>query len=168
MSVPNSRNWKAVEQQDPAGGSYLVQVAGQVEAKTPTLHPRIPQGLDPRILMLDLSKVDDGSDYEPVEYRHPSSVNGYEDVDIFFLGQEVARIRVEQPETMASQDGRKDARKQTKSARKIGTKKKATKNKGAKRKTKKSAKKKTAKLPRKRARERATGRLNARSGFSVP
>jgi hypothetical protein len=104
---------------------------------------RVPQGLDPRILMLDLSKMDDGSEYEPVEYRQPSGVNAYEDVEIFYLGQEVARIRVEQPEAMASQDGSKNARKQAKLARKKVAKKGATKEKGAKRKTKKAAKRKT-------------------------
>jgi hypothetical protein len=151
MSVPNSRNWKAVEQQDPAGGGYLVQVTGEVEANTPTLHVRVPQGLDPRILMLDLSKVDDGSEYEPVEYRQPSGVNAYEDVDIFYLGQEVARIRVEQP-SVASQDGSKDARKQAKPARKKAAKKKgAKKKKGANRETKKPAKKKTRKTAKKKS-----------------
>jgi hypothetical protein len=150
MSVPNSRNWKAVEQRNPAGGSYLVHVKGEVEANIPTLLARVPQGLDPRILMLDLSKVDDGREYERVEYRHPSGFNAYENVDIFYLGQEVARITVERPETTASRDGSKRARKQAKP-----TQKKAAKKEGAKRKTKKSAKKKTRKTTKKKSKQKS-------------
>jgi hypothetical protein len=155
MSIPNSRNWKAVEQKNPTGGGYLVQVTGEVEASTPTLQARVPQGLEPRILMLDLSKVDDGSGYETVEYRHPSEVNAYEDVDIFYLGQEVARIRVEQSETITSQAGSKGARKQTKPARKKAGKTKATKKMEAKKKTKKAAKKRRARPAKKKRKKKS-------------
>jgi ABC transporter substrate binding protein len=38
--------------------------------------------------------VEDGSDYEKVEYRQASDVHAYDEVNIFYLGQEVSRITV--------------------------------------------------------------------------
>jgi hypothetical protein len=155
MSVPNSRNWKAVEEPNLEGGSYRVRVTGEVEAESPSLLARVPQGLDPRILMLDLSKVDDGPDYQAVEFRQASELHGYDHVDIFFLGQEVSRINVEEhagPDRKRNKR-RKPARK--KAAKKKSAKKKTTKP--AKKKMKKTANKRTAKKKsKKKSAKRAT------------
>jgi len=155
MSVPNSRNWKAVEQPDLGGGSYHVRITGEVEAETPSLHVRVPQGLDPRILMLDLSKVDNGPDYQQVELRQPSEVHAYDQVDIFFLGQEVSRITVEQPKTMTDHDGRKGRKQRTKPARKKAAIKKTARKKTAKKKAKKTTKNKTNKTTKKKGKKKS-------------
>jgi hypothetical protein len=155
MPVPNSGNWKAVEEPNLEGGGYRVRVTGEVEAESPSLHARTPQGLDPRILMLDLSKVDEGSDYQEVEFRQPSEVHAYDHVDIFFLGQEVSRIEVEQPDMMTGPGRRK---KQAKPARK-----QAAKRKSAKKKTTKTAKKKAKKTAKKAAKRKSKKKSGKRS-----
>ena len=144
------------------GGSYRVRVTGEVEAESPSLHARVPQGLDPRILMLDLSKVDEGSDYGEVEFRQPSEVRAYDRVDIFFLGQEVSRINVEQSEMMAAPDSGK-RKKRTKPAGKKTAKKKSAKKKTkktTKKKTTKKKTKKTAKTAKKKSKKKSAKRVN--------
>jgi len=95
--------------------------------------------------MLDLSKVDEGPDYQEVEFRQPSELRAYDHVDIFFLGQEVSRIKVEPSEMTASQNGGKRKK------RAKPTRKKAAKKKSAKKKTRKTAKKKTKKTAKKKS-----------------
>jgi hypothetical protein len=165
MSVPNSRNWKAVEEPNLEGGGYRVRVTGEVEAESPSLHARVPQGLDPRILMLDLSKVDEGSDYQEVQFREPSEVHSFDQVDIFFLGQEVSRITVEQSESTTRQDrkdrGERPKRRREKAVKKKTAKKRSKKtskrkmkkaaNRTAKRSTEKKSKRKSKKKSAKRA-----------------
>ena len=161
MSIPNSRNWKAIEEPNLEGGSYRVRVTGEVEAESPSLHARVPQGLDPRILMLDLGKVDEGSDYQEVEFRQPSEVRAYDQVDIFFLGQEVSRINVEQSEMMAAPESGK-RKKRTKPAEKKAAKKKSAKKKKktTKKKATKKKTKKTAKTAKKKSKKKSAKRVN--------
>ncbi len=131
MSVPNSRNWKAVELPN-------VQVTGEVEANSPSLHKRVPQSLNPRVLMLDLSKVDDGSEYKKVEYEEQNETDAYDEVEIFYLGQEVSRIVVEHSKATTRKGSTRGAKKRAKPTLKESIKKKKAK------KTKKtSANKKT-------------------------
>ena len=59
--APNTRNWKANEIPDFAGRTYRLVVSGDVEVtatnRVPKLSEHRPQGINPRILLLDLRIV---------------------------------------------------------------------------------------------------------------
>ena len=59
IPAPSTRNWRANELPDFAGGHYHVEVTGEVQASATNYMPKLtyrnPQGINPRILMLDLT-----------------------------------------------------------------------------------------------------------------
>lgn len=135
MPAPRTRNWKANELPDFAGGRYHIEVSGEVETTATNLVPKLsyhaPQGFNPRILMLDLTIEKHGDVggqvvmFRPVSLRRPSRGDDYDEVDILFDGAIIERIKVGHPKTVV--------------------KKKKAKKKVAKKKVSKKAVKKTAK-----------------------
>ncbi len=59
MSVQTSRNWKAVESSDITGEHRKLRVTGEVEVTSTNIEPllteAVPQGINPDILILELS-----------------------------------------------------------------------------------------------------------------
>lgn len=149
--APRTRNWKALEMPDFAGRDYHLSVSGEVEVsatnKTPHLTQHVPQGFNPRILLLDLTIRTDGGmgadvmTWKQVTLRQSTNGNQYDEVDILFDGEVIERIKVDHPKAAAAT--KKPAKKATKKATKKAVKKtvkKAAKKKAVK-KTKKKAKK---------------------------
>lgn len=108
--APNTRNWLANEIPDFAGRSYRVVVTGDVQVTatnlTPKLSARVPQGINPRILLLDLDIVKTGVfGGQIVFYKHAmftrrTSGDSYDEVDILFGGRIIKRIRVGHPKSL--------------------------------------------------------------------
>ncbi len=167
MTAPNTRNWSANELSDFAGGRYHIEVNGEVQTSatnySPKLAEHVPQGFNPRILLLDLTIVKIAEvggqvvEYHKAAYEHPTSGHQYDEVDILFDGEVVERIKVGHPKTVAAAAPKKPAagkaakkgpKKKTgkkKPAKKKPAKKAVAKKKGAKKAAKKSAKKKSSK-----------------------
>ena len=113
------------------------------------------RGVNPRILLLDLSIVSTGGlggpimIYKPARYARPTTGNQYDETDILFEGKVIERIAVDHPKTVAKPPAKKSAKKSTKKkpAKKAAQKPagKASKKPAAK---KKSAKKKVGKKKR--------------------
>lgn len=65
MSIHGSKNWKAVESTDFSGGNRTLVVTGDVEVgasnEDPVLTEAVPQGINPRILILELATIADGN-----------------------------------------------------------------------------------------------------------
>jgi hypothetical protein len=172
MTAPNTRNWSANELSDFAGRHYHIEVNGEVQTPatnfSPKLTERIPQGINPRILLLDLTIVktaEDGGqivEYHKATYEHPTSGHQYDEVDILFDGEIIERIKVGHPKTFAAAAPKKPAARKAaktsgkkKPAKKKAAKKAPAKKKGAKKAAKKAAKKSTKKKPAKKTKARA-------------
>ncbi len=99
---PTARNWKANEIPDFAGRRYLLVVTGEVQVtatnQTSKLTEHVPQGLNPRILLLDLSIVSSSGfggqivSSKSVQYEKATSGNQYDEVGILFGGKIIQRI----------------------------------------------------------------------------
>lgn len=170
MTAPNTRNWSANELSDLVGRHYHIEVNGEVETPatnySPKLAEHVPQGFNPRILLLDLTIVKTAEvggqivEYHKFAFEHPTSGHQYDEVDILFDGAIIERIKVGHPKTVvaappkkpaAHKPPKKSAKKKPakkKAAKKAPAKKKAAKKKGAKKAAKKSTKKKLAKKTR--------------------
>ena len=154
-AAPNTRNWKADEKPDFVGRNYHLTVTGEVEVSATNLMPKLdehtPQGINPRILLLDLTIVSAGGVggqimiYKPARYARPTTGNQYAEVDILFEGKVIERIAVDHPKTVAKPPAKKSTKK--KPAKKAAKKSagKASKKSAAK---KKSVKKKAGKKKR--------------------
>jgi len=103
--VPNTRNWKADEMRNPAGG-YRLFVTGDVEVgntnETPHLAEHRPQGINPKILLLDLSVTSQGignpvMTWKAVRFERPVSALQYSNVGVLWEGKEIASVKVETP-----------------------------------------------------------------------
>jgi hypothetical protein len=118
--TPNTRNWKANELPDLVGRHYRIIVTGDVEVTatnlTPKLSLHVPQGFNPRILLLDLTIVSSGGFggqivfYRSVLFTRATSGDRYDEVDILFGGKIIKRIKVGRP-TLKSAAKKKSARK---------------------------------------------------------
>ncbi|HEX8469514.1 MAG TPA: hypothetical protein VF633_00225 [Brevundimonas sp.] len=92
MSVHDSRNWKATESTDFAGGNRGLTVTGDVQVgagnQRPLLNRTVPQGFNPSILYLDLSTEtagDVGTDalvWRTVSYEEPIEEDQFAQVDV--------------------------------------------------------------------------------------
>jgi hypothetical protein len=64
MSVISSSDWEAIELTDLTGGNRQLNVSGKVEVaagnQEPVLTEAMPQGINPRILILELTTRDEG------------------------------------------------------------------------------------------------------------
>lgn len=108
--APKTRNWKADEIPDFVGRRYLLAVRGDVQVtatnQTPKLTVHTPQGINPRILLLDLSIVSSGGIgapivfYKSVHYTKQTSGHQYDEVDILFGGKIIQRIKVGHPKSL--------------------------------------------------------------------
>jgi hypothetical protein len=91
---------------------YALVVTSDVQVnatnKTPKLSVHTPQGINPSILLLDLSIVSSGGFggqivfYKHVLFRRRTSGNQYSEVDILFDGRIIKRIRVGHPKSLRS------------------------------------------------------------------
>jgi hypothetical protein len=116
MAAPQTRNWKANEIPDFAGRTYRLVVTGDVQVTATNLDPvlsmHMPQGINPRILLLDLKIVSRGGfGGQIVFYKHTmfmrrTSGHQYDEVDILWQGKIIKRIEVGHPRSLA---GRKKA-----------------------------------------------------------
>ena len=176
LGAPNTRNWKAVEMSDLAGANPRLTVSGEVEVSASNLTPQLeiihtPQGINPTILLLDLTITSDGGYgdqimiWKPVRYERSTSGDQYTDVDILFEGDAVERIAVAHPLPVApaaAKPAKKTAKKPAKKAAKKAAKKKAAKKKVAKKKvTKKAAKKAVKKSAKKAAKKKKVAKKKA-------
>lgn len=119
--APKTRNWNANEIPDFAGRRYLLVVNGDVQVTatnlTPKLKVHVPQGINPRILLLDLSIVSSGGlggqivFYKSVHFTKATSGNQYDEVDILFGGKIIQRIKVGHPKSVTAAASRKRAKK---------------------------------------------------------
>lgn len=119
--APKTRNWKANEIPDFAGRRYLLVVNGEVQVtatnQTPKLKEQVPQGINPRILLLDLSIVSSGGIsapivfYKSVHFTKPTSGHQYDEVDILFAGKIIQRIKVGHPKSLTAPAKKKRAKK---------------------------------------------------------
>ena len=114
--APNTRNWKANELPNLIGRNYKIHVTGDVEVtatnQTPKLSDRVPQGINPRILLLNLTIVTSGVGgqivfYRSVQYTKATSGDQYDEVDIFYRGKIIKHIKVGHPKTLAKRTAKK-------------------------------------------------------------
>jgi hypothetical protein len=107
--APSTRNWKANEIPDFAGRTYRLHVTGDVQVLATNFAPQLsvhtPQGINPRILLLDLKIVKTGAIggqivfFKQVQYMKTTSGNKYSEVDILFGGKIIQRIKVGHPKS---------------------------------------------------------------------
>jgi hypothetical protein len=119
--APKTRNWKADEIPDFAGRRYLLVVNGEVQVtstnQTPKLKEHVPQGINPRIELLDLSIVSSGGIsapivfYKSVHFTKRTSGHQYDEVDILFDGRVIQRIKVGHPKSLKAPAKKKRAKK---------------------------------------------------------
>jgi hypothetical protein len=105
--APNTRKWSAVELSDPTGRTAEITVGGEVEVTATNYVPKLslhkPQGINPRVLMLDLTIENDrgfGGQvmmYKPVVNTQPTGGRDYDEVSILFDGAIIERIKVDHP-----------------------------------------------------------------------
>ncbi len=115
--APSTRNWKANEIPDLLGRTYRLVVTGDVQVTatnlTPVLSVYTPQGINPRILLLDLKIVSSGGFggqivfYKHVMFTKRTSGNQYSEVDILFGRKVIQRIRVGHPKSLAKRAAKK-------------------------------------------------------------
>ena len=161
-----TRDWEALEMTDMIGQHGQITVTGEVELSetgtTAELKEHTPQGINPRILLLDLVIHRQGGIhghiawFEKLTFKKKSSGSEYDEVDILYGGEIVQRVKVEHPLTFTAPPptpAEKKAPKKAPTAKKAPAKKKPAKAAAAKKKTakKKAAKKPAAKKPAKKA-----------------
>ena len=161
-----TRDWEALEMTDMIGQHGHITVTGEVEltetGTTAELKERTPQGINPKILLLELVVHRQGGIhghiawFEKVTFKKNSSGHAYDEVEVFHGDTVVQRAKVEHPLTFAAPQmpapAAKEAPAKKKPAKAAAAKKKAAKKaakkpakKGAKKTAKKSAKKATTK-----------------------
>ena len=99
----NTRNWKAWEDRQPPEPPRL-NVTGEVETsngnQTPHLAEASPQGINPEILLLDLTITTSGTGitvmgWKEVRFQKQVSKGQYTSVDIHSDGESVGQADVE-------------------------------------------------------------------------
>ena len=102
MPTPRTKDWKAIDNKRPPNSTLTV--TGLVEtpnaSSLPVLKRAVPQGINPAILMLNLTIEAIGEpgaevvDFRPAEYEEDSREKNYEQVDIHWDNECVAQVRV--------------------------------------------------------------------------
>lgn len=101
--MPKSKNWKAWENRQPPGPPRL-HVTGDVETsstnQTPVLTEAVPQGINPAILILNLTVTSSGAGndvmgWKQAKFEKRVTQGQYTNVDIHSDGQSVAVCEVE-------------------------------------------------------------------------
>lgn len=102
-SAPKTQNWKAWQDLQPGPGSPKLLVTGRVEVtntnQAARLKERVPQGINPRILMLDLTITSSGpgntvTTWKDARFETGIEKNQYSNVDILWEGKNIAHIDV--------------------------------------------------------------------------
>jgi hypothetical protein len=174
MIAPYTANWSAEEGPGPAGGHHI-EVTGEVETRESNLLPKLrshaPQGVNPRVLLLDLTIEPEGGLGGPVvllhkaEYRQASSGRAYDEVAVLFEGEVIARIAVGHPKPVAKPATKPVTKPATKPAAKPAKQKprrNAARKPARKSAKQKAAKKKTAKKANTTKKKKAAGRKKKR------
>ena len=99
-SAPQTSNWKAVEDRQPSGVSLRVTgtVTTTMSNQEPHLTKARPQGINPSILLLDLSIATTGDvgstvmGERNVEYREDISAGQYTSIEIRYEGNRLTVI----------------------------------------------------------------------------
>lgn len=136
-AVLDTRRWVANELPDFAAGDYHIKVSGEVEVgattETPTLRAHVPQGFNPRVLLLDLIVTSHGAgieimNWKEVHFTRRTNGRQYDEVDILFAGVSIEHIKVRHPKTagrtkkIAKKYERKPLAKNRRAAAKISVK----------------------------------------------
>jgi hypothetical protein len=103
MAKPKTKDWKAWQNLQPIGPPKLI-VIGKVETsnanQTPQLSERVPQGVNPKILLLDLTMQVSGKGgtvmgWQDVRFEKEIKKDQYSGVDVLWENNSVAQIEVE-------------------------------------------------------------------------
>jgi hypothetical protein len=106
--APKTKNWKAEVLINPGGGGYRLVVRGEVEVantnETPHLAEQHPQGINPKILLLDLTITSHGEGkpvmtWKEVRFEKKVTSDQYTSVDILWEGKSIADIKVTTPKS---------------------------------------------------------------------
>ena len=102
MSIIHTKEWHATEDSMPPGGTKL-SVTGQVETsnsnQTPHLSETKPQGINPEILLLDLTVTTSGvgnavMGWKDVRFEKKVSPGQHTHVDILWEGKIIQHLDV--------------------------------------------------------------------------
>ena len=103
--APRTRNWKAWEDRLPGPGmGVALYVTGEAETsnsnQTLHLHEAVPQGINPTILILDLTLTTSGignavMDWKSVRFEKKLSRDHYSNVDVRWERESIANCKVE-------------------------------------------------------------------------
>ncbi len=101
--APNTKDWKAKEQTDFAGGDRKITVTGEVEVGNLGSEPQLCRAdimvIRPDILPLELSVTHGGGgtvmNYKTAKFEEAVSEDQYRLVTIHFEGKEIETIEVE-------------------------------------------------------------------------
>jgi hypothetical protein len=102
--APDTKNWEAWIDTMPGGPGHMT-VIGDVDvgniAASAHLKEHNPQGINPKILLLDLTITLDGEGYPKKIYKQarfdkPASKGQYTSVDILWEGDKIADIEVKE------------------------------------------------------------------------
>ena len=107
-----TRDWEALEMTDMIGQHGHITVTSEVEltetGTTAELKERTPQGINPKILLLELVVHRQGGIhghiawFEKVTFKKNSSGHAYDEVEVFHGDTVVQRAKVEHPLTFAA------------------------------------------------------------------
>lgn len=103
--APGTRNWKSLEDRLPGPGmGVAIFVTGEVETsnsnQTPQLREAVRQGMNPTILILDLTFTTSGTgsavmDWKSARFKKKLSRDNYVSVDIHWEYKSIATCKVE-------------------------------------------------------------------------
>ena len=103
-SVPETTDWKAWQDLQPGPGRPKLIVTGKVQTtntnQTPHLAEKVPQGINPKILLLDLTITSSGIgndvlSWKGVRLEKNIQKDQYSSIEIFFGGESVGTATVE-------------------------------------------------------------------------
>lgn len=105
MSAPNTQTWSAWEDRRPGPPSPRLHVTGEVETTrsslVPVLTPTVPQGINEKILFLDLTIEDTGGigtddvAFRKVAYECDVTEGQHTHVEIKWEGVTIVELEVE-------------------------------------------------------------------------
>ena len=103
MACPNTKDFSAWINLMPGTEPKLI-VTGRVETNSGSLQPHLveadPQGINPKILLLNLTIVDSGGigtadiNYRDTRFEKPAVKDQYIDVEVIFEGKSCVSMKV--------------------------------------------------------------------------
>jgi hypothetical protein len=104
MASINTRNWSAREN-NMGPGPVRLRASGEVETPSahqlPKLARAVPQGINPRILILNLTVEETGKggaevkDFRPADYEEECKPEQFSDVQVNYAGGILTMIKVQ-------------------------------------------------------------------------